>query len=618
VPGDNSLAGIESALASVADSSIRVLRSSGGVQGEVEVWRELDLFAGYSHTKREGTRAGGGVLFPDFGQFGQPAGSLVETVEPVDWRTHDFSGGLRYGGQRIQANLVYTGQIFVNRDDSLLWENPFRQFDPGTPSTIPEGRSALAPDNQWHNIRGDVGVGLPGQGRLTATVSWSRMSQDDDLLAPTVNSAFSNWDDAATALSRDSAEAKVDTLLADLRLRFKPWRPLSLEGRFRYFDRDNRTDYAALNPSTGSYGYVIEDGSLGIQPRYAAIPFGYRRWNVDAIATWRPGRRTSTTLAYEYETYERENREVKTTRENRVRASLSSSAFSWATLRVSYEYGDRQGSSYDRARNQCFYDIDPNCATDPATTGPERSLVELRKYDQVDRTQHLVNARLNFPIGESLDLALAGGYRDDDFGADYGRLFQRSGNANLELDFRPSPGLGLHVFGSFESGDYGTASIADDVPFGTDYNAGGPIFPFANEWSTDSERRTWGAGFGLSLAFWTRFDWRVDYSFFDSAEKLAYDFDPAGNALAGVTAAEAGSRFSDLRYLDHSFQTSLRTYIDGGAALRFTYSFRDSRIDNYQQTGLEPIVAGQHVLYLGHVDRDFTTHVFTASLQYQF
>lgn len=625
VPGENSLADIETALLGVGESSIRVQRDSGGLRGEFELWRDLDLFASYSHTKHKGKRAGGGVIFPAFGELSENAGSLVETVEPVDWRTHDFSGGLRYGGQRIQANLVYTGQLFENRDDSLLWENPFFFFEPVL-AGVPEGRSALAPDNQWHNIKGDVGVELPWRGRLTATVSWSRMEQDDDLLAPTVNAAHPNWVDATTALSRDSAEAKVDVLLADARLRLNPWRPLWLEGRFRYFDRNNRTDYAAFNPSNGLYGYVIEDGNeslgvpAGIQQRYAAIPFEYRRWNIDAIATWRPGRRTSATLAYEREVYERDNREVKTTRENRVRTSLSSSAFSWATLRVSYEYGDRQGSRYDRARNECFYHIGPDCDTDPlAPEGtPVRSLVQLRKFDQADRRQHLVNARLNFLISESLDLALAGGYRDDDFGGDYGRRFQRSGNANLELDFQPSAAFGLHAFGSFESGHHATQSIADNGHLNEDFNAGSLVFPFLNEWSTDSKRRTWGAGAGLRLAFWKRFDWRVDYSFFYSREELSYDFDPAGNALADVTAAEAGSHFPDLRYVDHLLQTSLRSQIVDGLWLRVSYAFRDSSIDNYQQTGLQPIVDGQQALYLGHVDRDFTTHVISATLQYQF
>jgi len=85
-----------------------------------------------------------------------------------------------------------------------------------------------------------------------------------------------------------------------------------------------------------------------------------------------------------------------------------------------------------------------------------------------------------------------------------------------------------------------------------------------------------------------------------------------------LPAAQAGSRFADLRYVNHLFQTSLRTQIHSGLSLRLSYAFRDSSIDNFQQTGLEPIVAEQQLLYLGHVDRDFTTHVVTVTLQYQF
>ncbi len=60
----------------------------------------------------------------------------------------------------------------------------------------------------------------------------------------------------------------------------------------------------------------------------------------------------------------------------------------------------------------------------------------------------------------------------------------------------------------------------------------------------------------------------------------------------------------------------MRTVVYDGISLRLFYAFRDSGIDNYHQTGLEPIVDGQHVLYLGHVDRDFTTHVVAATVQY--
>ena len=56
------------------------------------------------------------------------------------------------------------------------------------------------------------------------------------------------------ALSRSSADARIDTTLVDLAIILNPARALAVKGKVRYFDTDNSTEFFACNPLTGQWG----------------------------------------------------------------------------------------------------------------------------------------------------------------------------------------------------------------------------------------------------------------------------------------------------------------------------------------------------------------------------
>ena len=49
----------------------------------------------------------------------------METIEPIDYITHDVLAGLRYGDAEQQFNLSYKGSFFRNDTQTLTWDNPF-------------------------------------------------------------------------------------------------------------------------------------------------------------------------------------------------------------------------------------------------------------------------------------------------------------------------------------------------------------------------------------------------------------------------------------------------------------------------------------------------------------
>ena len=608
VAGGNTDAAIDAALAGRGRRRLALQRERAGLSVEFQANSILSLSAGYRSEERRGERPFGGAI-----RFAFPnpnLGSVVETAEPLDSRSHDFHGGLAISTQHVALELGYEGSVFDNGVQSLTWENPF----PNT--NVDRGRFALAPDNHQHRFHGTLSYALPMRGRWTNTLSWISARQDAKLLAPTLNDAFPDWLDPATALSRDRADARVDTTRFTSTLRLSPLRRLSVGADVRYHRRDNRTRWTALNPATGQFGYVIEDGSFGIAPRYAALPFDREELSAGASATLRLRSRSRVSLEYEYEQIEREQRARARTRAHTGRLSLSTRRLPKTTLRLSYEVSQRGGSSFDRERDAVFYSAGPPDFSAPPIGTPQRSLSSFEQHDLSDRWVHAGQARFGFQLGEVGDLALAGGVRHEDYAARHGLQWVRAANANLELTLQPSPGWDAYAFGGFEWRERELDTLDSASFLGSDFRPGGPVFPLDHAWSTRSRQRGYSAGAGLSARPLAVLELRIDYWLSIASERLSYDFASVA-ALAPGTAPDAvGSRFPDLRSADHVVDVSARLELAAGVAARVLYRFQRSTIDDPQQAGLVPRIG--RTLYLAHVDGDFTAHVVGGSLELSF
>lgn len=275
--GSSSAAEVEAALASISESRIAQSRNESKIDLSVRLRPDLLWLAGYRLERRDGERPFGGTLGTTFGQTS--AGSVIETLEPIHSRTHEWSSALEYASPRLQTNLRYRISLYDNRRESLTWENPFPAVDlgflvvPGEPS----GRSALSPDNHSQQLSADVATQLPLDGRFVASAAWSQMRQDERLLPATINPDLTAFSD----LSRTRADALVSTLMLRSKIRIRPIRPLVLNLGFRFFQRDNDTNYRARDDTTGRYGYITED--LAPTDRVGAVPFSYR----NGASTWR-------------------------------------------------------------------------------------------------------------------------------------------------------------------------------------------------------------------------------------------------------------------------------------------------------------------------------------------
>jgi len=633
-PGNNSDPEISAALQGIGQSELSLQRDRTQLSLDYRPRDDLTLFARYSHEDRDGARPFGGSLIFDTGS--EPE-RVVETTEPRDNRTHNVSAGLQFRSSVLLANVEYNGSIFRNGDAALTWDNPFLLAAFNGAENVMRGRFALAPDNHWHNAKVDVSVSLPWEGRLTTTASWGRMRQDDDLVAPTINSGLvgfvgfnaidlDQWNDAA-ALPRDSADAQVDTLLLNARLHLRPLAALRLQAGIRYFDRKNDTRYTAFNPSTGQTGYIAEDGALNVfdlsrvfEPgtptddfRYRSSPYDYQKLEYEFRADYPVSGRTTISGRYRREEIDRDERERDETRENQARVSLTSRDVSWATLRASYEYRDRGGSSYDSFPNRNDYVSSLDGFIPFLGVLPPNTLADLRKYELADRERHEAKLSANLLAGEAFDLSIAGRFVDEDFGAAYGLEEVRRGSVNLDLNYQPSPVAQAYLFGHFESRDRKQSSINDAFAFSDDPKAGGPVFPFRNSWKLDTDEISWGLGTGVRIRLLGRAIVDLNYLFISTEEEYHFSIASPGALGTGLSQADDLPR---LRTRSHRLTTSFRFSIVESAFLRVFYRFEHATVRDFSQQGLIPENAlfDSGALFLGHIDRDFDVHVIGVTL----
>jgi hypothetical protein len=140
------------------------------------------------------------------------------------------------------------------------------------------------------------------------------------------------------------------------------------------------------------------------------------------------------------------------------------------------------------------------------------------------------------------------------------------------------------------------------------------VFPFDNAWSQDSDETTWGAGAGLRVQPWSRIWLELDYIFHHSRGRFLSDIAGSGALAPGLSVARD---LPHLLTIDHQLEQAIRLKIGEHTSIRFAYRLDDSTIEDFSQRALVPetVLADSGAIFLGHVDRDFTAHVFTLTFQ---
>lgn len=497
---------IQNRINSIEETELGLVRKQGGLDFEKYINNNWRFFGSYNLEKKDGARPFGAV----FGGGG--GGGNVEISESIDYETQNILAGLRYNDDRSNLNLQAEASLFRNKVGTMTFENPVF-ITPNTitgilPTTFTTGRYDLYPDNDYYNLLAEYGRSFPEfyDSRLTAVASFARMKQDDDLIAPTTYSLAGGmingvptdnvWN-TSRANSKQSADAEINTQLFSLGLVMSPTDKLDVEGKIRYYETENDTEFLACNPLTGQWGRLLNDGSggsfmipnatpgnnpagtlntaynnvgcnidavraLGLVPSAGNIPiqntpYDYKQTNFVLTGVYDLGQASSVNLSLEREVFDRAYRERDQTWENSLEIGYTNRGLSAGTLRLSAGYAERGGDSYD---------IDANARAYSRSLGPVPTAIGtnvsswihapsgLQKYDIADRNQTNLNARLNLIASETMDVGLVLGYLKNEYSnSAFGRTDrQEIGSVSLDLNYQPSANLGFYVFYNYQQG----------------------------------------------------------------------------------------------------------------------------------------------------------------------
>ena len=648
-------------------TTLSLARKKGGIRVDMDLSTTWKGYVSYILEKRKGARPFGAV----WGAINTNGTAPMEIPEPINDTTHEILAGLTHTDELNMLNLRLSASLYRNHIDTLTFQEPYTVPPGAGVTTVPttgaftQGRMDLAPSNQAYNARAEYTRSLPSfyKGHLTAVVSAGRWRQGDNLIPYTTipNLALANvtllpgggWDTTGS-LSRQTADARIDTRLADVTLSINPSTDLNLNLKARAYEIKNDTDpFLVVNPNavyidadnatagnqtrgltldgvTGVWGRIINDGTgqnilLGANANPVGnIPiksqyYGSKQYRIGTTGEYRLGKVSSLNASVEREITSRENRVRDRTWEDKAKVGYVNRGLGDSSLRLSYEFDQRRGSnynisSYDEAFSSALFPM-PTTAGASVTTWAVRNNSGIQTLDLADRDPHIANLRIDTMVSPNLDVGMSLQARETKFpDSAYGRTRQGQRSANLDVNYQPSPRRTLYGFYSYQLGTYRQASIDAAYPnitIGlvtaqgtiTPDNAieiasapGGPEFPLAKAWTVNSRDYNHVFGVGLKQEI-GKADLNIDYSYSTGRTRINYDY-TVGGAITAANAVFAGSGMPDLTIEINYLDASLRFPFSERLSALLLYRFQKETIRDwhYQNLDTTPVVGNSNAL----------------------
>lgn len=602
-----------------SSTDLELFRKTGKVNIDVMALDPFNLRVELSREEREGTRP----FSASFG-FGNP----IEVPEPIDYDTTQLKLIAEYSKRPFYLNATYYVSIFANNISTLRWDNPFRATDSTSATAYSasyadgpsRGLIDLYPDNRYQNISltGSL-TDLPLKSRLSATASWGWMTQDDDLVAYTSNTAiktgavsgesgitvpFNAWD--KVNLPESHVDAKVNTSLYNILLTSKPLDFMHVKARYRYYDYDNKTGQIDFP------GYVRFD-AVWEPIEEKNHPISYKKNTAGVDLGFDVFTSTALTFGYTYDEMKRsEIREVSNSKDNIYKVSVDTKPLEWLDLRTSYERSTRDG------------DYDYRAPFEGETVTAQ--LPWLRKYDEADRDRDRVQFLVTvYPI-EPLTITGSAIFGKDDFkDSPFGLLDNKHQIYSIDADYAVTERLNLFGFYIFEK--YQNNQKARQwVP------GGGVSDPYTRETTYDSNSN-WDAkgedtantfGGGLNFALLPKkLDLKLTYSYSKTDGKIKLS-SPVGtstndnNAWTPVDFTEVD---------DITLQTlnaKLKYRLTKGLSVALGYMWEKFDVKDFNNTGFTNIPttsAGAYngaLLMGGAIPKNYNVNVVYTKLTYSF
>jgi MtrB/PioB family decaheme-associated outer membrane protein len=562
------------------------------------------LKASASNESREGIR-------PWSASFG--FGNFVELPWPVNYDTKEMKVMAEYGKpeSRVYANASYRYSDYVDHNDSLTFDNPDRIVDAAGglnctfncgPAT---GKLALYPSNQYHEISGTMVVKkLPFNSTFNAYASVGMMRQDehllpfstnsaDPLMKSPVNPAFNATDPAG--LPRDSAETAMDTRTVSMRWVSDLSKKARLVAQYRYYGLSNDEKPFTI------YQFVREDEDIRnpetVGGTYTTVLAEFSKQTATVEGTYQFSPMSKASAVYTFEQMDREQREVKWMKDNKLKLEYDATLFGALDLRTWVERTQRKTADYE-------FDLYNIVQGNPAAH-PMFPWIE--KFDEAPYDRNEAQIMATYAINESSTLsghiqAVATNYNVSPLGQlsmttenvtlqtsnDVQFGVRSDGNVSIGLDytFAPTEYFSVFVEGGVERRRYESMSRQWTVNGVSDPYLKQRTLESNSNWIARVRDTYTTGGVGADLTFIPdKLKLSVQYEYARSDGRQAYS-SPVGTAATDDVNLFVPQPFNDVDDTTlHSFNPELTWTWSPKVSLSAGYQWEDWDIDDYNYKG---------------------------------
>ncbi len=392
--------------------------------------------------------------------------------------------------------------------------------------------------------------------------------------------------------------------------------------------------------------------------------------NVPVFSPARDTKQTNYTLAADYnlgkggslnglierEDFKRTFRERDKTWEDRIKLGYVNRGYEFGTLRLSYEDARRRGSDYEFWPTGDFGTGLPGMdwntiiakylanatssgwliasATNPSLAGYlARYAYESRKFDQADRDQQILNARVNVMPRQDIDLGLSlqmknAKYPNSGFGLEKDDLT----SLNIDANFQPSTEQQFYAFYSWQEGKKSLRANSGTNATGANNTCSFPagtvlttdqivqqcsqaVWLVASTWNLDTKDHNdvFGAGFQTAIG---KMKFGLDYTYSIGRTSVTYQY--GANVLTAAQAAVAGGGWPDMTLTQNTLTAHLIIPIQKKVSAHLMYRYEQGKIKDYHYQGV-PIGASaaenQATVMLDAGPQDYRNNIVGAFLQ---
>src|SRR5262245_60344753 len=365
---------------------------------------DLDVAGEYTRTFKHGDKPFGMA-------FGSPGNNFYEVLQPIDQTVNDFRLTATWAKATWQLQASYALSVFSNTLTAVRADNPCFGLPAATTGPEPgcgsdangapaTGQSSVPPSNIANTFSLSGGVNMPMRTRLTGNFSYSFWRQNEDFLPMTINPAFAGNPDLA--LPQKSLNGLVQTFLANVSAVSRPFPPLPLTLKYRFYDHIDDSDQIIF-PAT-----VLDDRTLAegrIAPR-----FSFAKQSAESDARWQFPAPVAVTLGGGWNWWKRGDvREVPITNDAFAKLAIDTTPFEWLLARVTYRPSFQRISNYDTANFS-----ERTVIEEPGTPSQGQSVL-LRKFDEAERNRQAVQLYVQITPLETVSITPSVQYYYDNF-----------------------------------------------------------------------------------------------------------------------------------------------------------------------------------------------------------